>query len=92
MERGGLEFHPLEESFQPIVFPVTSYITATEVHQGNRPSSSRTGGGAMVVVWSHCLNLLEENGARGGVVALKIAEWEVGIRVVSLCKPHFPCL
>lgn len=40
-ERGGLESHPLKESFQPTFLPVTSYITTTKGHQLNRPSSSR---------------------------------------------------
>lgn len=39
--REGLEFHPLKESFQPTFLPVTSYITATKVHQPNRANFSR---------------------------------------------------
>ena len=39
--REGFEFHPQKESFQPTFLPVTSYITATKVHQLNRANFSR---------------------------------------------------
>lgn len=89
VEKRGLEFRPPEESFQPSFFPVTSYITATKVHQLSRPVSSR---GCQNRRWKHSGCVVSSSqftwrklskGRSGGLETIcpksmsKLAEWEL---------------